>query len=52
MVSKSKVVVGLILGLALSSSISVAENFYRYRNEQGSVVVDFRIPTRYVKGGY
>jgi len=52
MVSKSKVVVGLILGLALSSSISVAENFYRYRNEQGSVVVDFRIPTQYVKGGY
>ena len=30
----------------------LADNFYRYTNEQGSVVVDFRIPPKYVPYGY
>lgn len=52
MVSKFLASAVLCLGLVLTSGLCQAENFYRYTNEQGSVVVDFRIPTQYVKGGY
>ena len=42
----------LLCALVAAPGLCHAENFYRYLNEQGSVVVDFRVPTQYVKGGY
>lgn len=52
MVCKLQLKVVLLLMWLLAPALCQAESFYRYLNEQGSVVVDFRIPPQYVKGGY
>ena len=41
----------LLLALA-SPPLLADQELYRYRNEQGNVVVDYQVPSRYVKQGY
>ncbi|MCR9105313.1 MAG: hypothetical protein NXI15_08495 [Gammaproteobacteria bacterium] len=42
----------LIVVLTATAATAAAEKLYRYRNAEGNVVVDYRVPAEYVSGGY
>lgn len=42
----------LILSALVMVSAAHAEKLYRYRNAEGNVVVDYRVPAEYVGSGY
>ena len=42
----------LIAMLIAAAALAKAEKLYRYRNAEGNVVVDYRVPAEYVSGGY
>ena len=44
-------VLPLLLALAVPAALAQQE-LYRYRNEQGNIVVDYQVPAKYVKQGY
>lgn len=41
-----------VLAVWAASPLVQAANFYRYTNDYGSIVVDFRVPAEYVNRGY
>ncbi|QIB65549.1 hypothetical protein [Kineobactrum salinum] len=48
----SAVVVSLVLGCHSQLVLSQGTELYRYRNKEGNVVVDHRVPPEYVSEGY
>lgn len=44
--------VALALAVSLALPSAEAANLYRYRNDNGVLVVDFRVPAEYVDNGY
>jgi hypothetical protein len=38
--------------LGLSAMVAEAGNLYRYRNNQGNLVIDYAVPPKYVSNGY
>lgn len=54
MKSRSSSFSALLWALLLQLAVPAAEsaNLYRYTNEEGNVVVDYQVPTRYVAQGY
>jgi vacuolar-type H+-ATPase subunit I/STV1 len=48
----SAILVSLVLGCHIQQALSQGSELYRYRNKEGNVVVDHRVPPEYVSGGY
>lgn len=42
----------LVFGLALPMVSNAARKLYRYYNAQGVMVVDYQVPSEYIRGGY
>ena len=51
--SKILVIVSALVGLVLlAGSAMAADELYRYRNAQGTVVIDDHVPPQFIKNGY
>jgi hypothetical protein len=51
--SKILVIVGALVGLVLLAGPAMAaDELYRYRNAQGTVVIDDHVPPQFIKNGY
>jgi len=44
--------IALSVGFLLFTAAAQSREYYRYRNDQGVVVVDYQVPARYISGGY
>jgi DNA anti-recombination protein RmuC len=48
---KARITAGIVLTLGVSLSVQAA-NIYKYKDDQGNVILGSRVPAEYVKNGY
>lgn len=52
MTVRKGVATNLLILLSLITFVAEAGNLYRYRNDEGNLVIDYTVPPSYVPGGY